>query len=208
MAMDRKQALEQATWAATRAIELDGSNAFSYALRALAILRSSQKHRYPDALADARRAHQLNPNDVEVLRILASLETAVGEPEQAIAHAQQALRLSPRDSLTHITFGLLAIVTFGAKQYAESVDWASWALNNMPGMIQAQVSKTAGLVGMGEIDKAKTVFAALQRLAPGFARSRLEGESLYVRAEDRARLQTFLRIAAGLEDPSAAEALR
>jgi tetratricopeptide (TPR) repeat protein len=101
MAMDREQALEQATWAATRAIELDGSNAFAYALRALAILRSSQKNRYPDALADARRVHEFNPNDVEVLRILASLETAVGEPEQAIAHAQQALRLSPRDSLPY-----------------------------------------------------------------------------------------------------------
>jgi TolB-like protein/Tfp pilus assembly protein PilF len=170
MAMDREQALEQATWAATRAIELDRSNAVAYALRALAILRSSQINRYPDALADARRAHQLNPNDVEVLRILASLETGVGEHEQAIAHAEQALRLSPRDSLSYITFGLLAFVTFGAKQYAESVDWASRALNNMPGMVQAHSSKAAGLVGMGEIDKAKTVFAeqaSVNRPGPG-----------------------------------------
>ena len=208
MAMDREQALEQATWAATRAIELDHSNALAYALRALAILRSSQINRYSDALADARRAHQLNPNDVEVLRILAALENGVGEHEEAIVHAQQALRLSPRDSLTYITFCLLAFVTFGAKRYVESVDWASRALNHMPGMIQAQVMKAAGLVGMGEIDEAKTVFAALQRLAPGYARSKLEGLSLYAQAEDRARSQIFLRIAAGLENPSAAEALR
>src|SRR5262249_39118790 len=38
MGMDPKQAFEQATWAATRAIELDGSNALAYARRALAIL--------------------------------------------------------------------------------------------------------------------------------------------------------------------------
>jgi hypothetical protein len=99
MAMDREETLGQATWAATRAIELVGS----------------------DALADVRRAHQLNPNDVEVLRILAALETGVGEPEEAIVHAQQVLRLNPRGSFGHMTFNLLAFATFGAKQYAESV---------------------------------------------------------------------------------------
>ena len=80
------------------------------------------------------------------------------------------------------------------------------ALNNMPGMVHMQLHTVVGLVGTGEIDKAKTAFAALQRLAPG---SRLEdASSLYGRAEDRVRFQTFLRIAAGLEDPSAADALR
>jgi len=208
MAVDREQTLRQATWAATRAIELDGSDALAYSLRALAILRSTQRDRYPDALLDIRRAHQLNPNDVEVLRVLAALETGVGEPEQAIAHAQQALRLNPRDSLSHGTFNLLAFATFGAKQYAECIGWASRALNNMPDMMQVLDMKVAGLVGMGEIDKAKIAFETLQKLAPEYARSRLEGTTLYGRAEDRARFQTFLRIAAGLEDPSSADALR
>jgi adenylate cyclase len=209
MAVNREQTLGQATWAATRAIELDGSDALSYAVRALAILRSSQRDRYPDALSDVRRAHQLNPNDVEVLKILVALETGVGESEQAIAHAQQLLRLNPRDdTFSHGSFNLLAFATFGAKQYAQSVGWASRALNNMPGMIQAHTCKVVGLVGTGEIDKAKAAFEALQKLAPEYVKSRLEGTSLYGRAEDRARFQTFLRIAAGLEDPSAADALR
>jgi len=208
VAVDRAQALEEATSAATRAIELDGSDALSYALRALAILRGSQRDRYPDALSDVRRAHQLNPNDVEVLRVLAALETGVGESEQAIVHAQQVLRLSPRDTLSYGTFNLLAFATFGAKQYAECVDWASRAVNNMPGMIQALDCKVAGLVGMAEIEKAKTAFGVLQKQAPEYTRSRLEGMTLYGRTEDRVRFQTFLRIAAGLEDPSAAEALR
>jgi adenylate cyclase len=208
IAVDREQTLGQATRAATRAIELDGSDALAYALRALAILRSTQRDRYPDALLDVRRAHQLNPNDVEVLRILAALETGVGEPERAIVHAQQALRLNPRDSFSHGTFNLLAFATFGAKQYAECVGWASRALNEMPTMIQVLDMKVAGLVGMGEIDKAKIAFEAWQKLAPEHVRSRLEGTTLYGRAEDRARFQTFLRIAAGLEDPSAADALR
>ena len=208
MATDREQTLEQAVWAATRAIELDGSDALAYAVRALAVLRSSQKDRYADALSDVRRANQLNPNDVEVLKILVAVETGVGESEQAMAHAQPLLRLDPRDTFSHGTFILLAFATFGAKRYAESIGWASRALNSMPGMIQAHVTKIVGLVGTGEIDKAKTAFQALQKLAPEFVRSRLGGTSLYGRAEDHARFQTFLRIAAGLEDPSAADALR
>jgi TolB-like protein len=207
MGMDHRQAFEQATWAATRAIELEHSNARAYAMRALAILRSRQIDRYPDGLADARRAHQLNSNDVEVLKILAALETGVGESEEAIAHAQQALRLSPLDPYSHVTFGLLASVTFGAKQYAECVGWASRALNNSPSMKHVRFTEVVGLVGMGEIDKATTAFAALQRLAPEGRRPE-NAEALYGRAEDRARWRTFLRIAAGLEDPSAADALR
>jgi hypothetical protein len=38
--------------------------------------------------------------------------------------------------------------------------------------------------------------------------ARLEGKSAYRRPEDRKRQTTFLRIAAGLEDPGAADALR
>jgi len=39
-------------------------------------------------------------------------------------------------------------------------------------------------------------------------RVRLEGWSAYLKAEDRQRQVTFLRIAVGLEDLAAAEALR
>jgi hypothetical protein len=67
---------------------------------------------------------------------------------------------------------------------------------------------TTCLVGAGEIDKAKAAFVTGQRLGPDYFRNRLEGTSVYARPEDRTRSITFLRIAAGLEDPSAAESLR
>jgi len=49
----------------------------------------------------------------------------------------------------------------------------------------------------------------LQKVAPAeFLRRRLEGTWPFGQAEDRMRATTILRIAAGLEDPSAADALR
>ena len=77
-----------------------------------------------------------------------------------------------------------------------------------PGLPSPQATLAVCLVGAGEIDKARAVFATGQGLAPEFFRVRLEGRSSYARSEDNVRFMTFLRIAAGLEDPSAADALR
>ena len=56
---------------------------------------------------------------------------------------------------------------------------------------QARSDLAACLVGAGEINKAKAVFAEAQRLP-----------------EDRTRQHPFLRIAAQLGDPSATDALK
>jgi adenylate cyclase len=207
-AADREHALQEAMWATARAIELDSADAHGYALRALGVMHHGQLDRYPEALADAGRAHEMNPNDTFVLRILCNLETVTGEPERAIEHLHQVMRLNPRDARSRTIYSLLAFASFSAKQYAEGIRWASRAINDMPTLVMPHVSLTCCLVGAGEIDKARAAFAAGQRLAPEHFKIRLEGTSPYARPEDRARQRTFLRIAAGLEHPSAAEALR
>ena len=77
-----------------------------------------------------------------------------------------------------------------------------------PEMIQIHDIYAGCLVGMGEIGRARVVFDRLRKLAPDYAQQSLEGASLFGRPEDRHRVGMFLRIAAGLEDPSAAQALR
>ena len=81
-------------------------------------------------------------------------------------------------------------------------------LSDQPEMIQPHVTLTACLVGANEMVKARAVFAAAQRLAPEYLKTRLDGKWMYGRPDARKRGYTFLRIAAGLEEPSAAEALR
>jgi adenylate cyclase len=164
--------------------------------------------RFPDALRDARRAHEMNPNDAYVLRILAIVETHVGEHEQAIKHLHQVLRLTPRDPYSYQTYNQLAFASFGAKLYAEGIDWAARALNEMPRHLAANGNRVLCLVGTGEIDKAKAAFNAAYGLAPEFFRTRLEGFSVFARPANRQRTIIFMRVAAGLEDPSAADALR
>jgi TolB-like protein/Tfp pilus assembly protein PilF len=209
MATDREHALQEAMWATTRAIELDGADAHGYALRAFGVMHRVQWDRYPEALADARRAHEMNPNDTFVLRLLGLFEALTGEPERGIEHLHQVMRLNPRDSHSHSTYQTVAMACFCAKRYADGFEWASRALRDRPQMIQAHTHVVLDLVGIGEISKAKAMFETLQKVASAeFLRSRLEGTWAFGRSEDRRRASTFLRIAAGLEDPGAAEALR
>jgi TolB-like protein/Flp pilus assembly protein TadD len=209
MAADREDSLQETMQAIMRAIELDSADARGYALRALGFMQRGQWDRYPEALADARRAHEMNPNDTFVLRILGNLEAFTGEPERGIEHLHQVMRLNPRDTRSYTTHQLLANLCFIAKRYADCIDWASRALRERPQMIQAHTHVVLGFIGVGEVDKAKAMFETLQKVASAeFLRSRLEGAWPFGQAEDRKRATTFLRIAAGLEDPSAAEAVR
>ena len=208
MAVDREHALREAMWAAARAIELDSTDALGYALRARCVLLGGQLDRYSAALADAQRAHEMNPNDVFVLGCLAWLEAVVGEYGRAIEHGHQILRLNPSDPRSYEAYHMLGFANFGTKQYAEGIGWEARALNDKPEMIQPHLMLAICFVGANEIAKARTMFAAGQRLAPEYVKSRLEGTWAYTRPEDIKRATTFFRIAAGLEDPSAAEELR
>ena len=208
LSQDPDEALRQAMSATARAIELDSSDAFGYAQRAVAIVYGNKIECFPEALVDIRRAHELNPNDARILRVLCTLEVSLGAAEAGIQHGYQALRLNPRDPRIYATHSHLGFACFAAGRYAEGIDWNLRAVSAAPDKPVPRAYLAACFVGAGEIDKAKAAFAIGQQRAPGFFKARLEGSAALARRKDRNRFQTFLRIAAGLEDPSAAEPLR
>src|SRR5262249_32753745 len=205
MGTDREHVFQEGMRAVMRAIELDSADAFGYAMRAVVVMQRGQWDCLPEALADARRAHEMNPNDTVVLRILGLFEVLAGEPDRGIEHFHQVMRLNPRNFAIYETYTNLATACFVTKRYADGIDWASLALRARPRTIPGYIGVVLNFGGHGEIGKAKAMFETLQKMTPAeLLRSRLEGTSLFGRSEDRRRATTFLRIAAGLEDPSAA----
>jgi hypothetical protein len=77
--------------------------------------------------------------------------------------------------------------------------------NNAPGLPPLHLYLATNYVGLGEIEKARAAMAEAQRVGPEFAECHLTGAFA---GADRERQWLFSRIAAGLEDRCAAEALR
>src|SRR5215471_3175753 len=182
MATDREHVFQEAMRAVMRAIELDSADAFGYAMRAVVVMQRGQWDCLPEALADARRAHEMNPNDTVVLRILGLFEVLAGEPDRGIEHFHQVMRLNPRNFAIYETYQNLATACFVTKRYADGIDWASRALRERPQTIPAYFLLVLNFVGHGEIGKAKAMFETLQKMTPAeLLRSRLEGTSLFGR---------------------------
>ncbi len=205
IAADREAAWREGMAAATKAIDVDRSNSAGYSYKGLLLYENC---RWDEALDNMRRAHELNPNSMIVLHGLGYIEAAAGYPKQAIEHLHQALRMSPRDPVRSNMYMLLSLAYFFAKDYVNALEHASMALREAPNMPPAHGNQALAYVGLGDIEHAKAALEAARRLAPAFVQGRLDGEMLCRDPEHRNRCTTFYRIAAGLEDLSAADALR
>ena len=206
---DVETAWQEGMDAAIRAIGLDRSDHRAYTLKGMLLLYpATGQPRWGDALANLRRANELNPNDAVALRRLGHGESVSGNPHQGIEYLTHILRLSPHDPWTYIVHNNLGIACFLAQDYEETLRWASLANREAPDLPQPYLFSALAYVGLAEIDKAKAALDRVRRIAPELIQSRLEGSLVFRKAEDRERFFVFLRIAAGLEDPSAADALR
>ena len=206
---DLDAAWQQGMAAANRAISLDRSDHRAYMRKGiLQLYTATGQPRWDDALANLRRANELNPNDASALQRLGLGEALYGNPQQGIEYLTRILRLSPHDPGTYNVHAQLGIACFLAQDYEKTIHWASLANREAPDFPQPHIFSALAYVGLAEIDKAKAALEGARRVAPEYIQSRLEGAAPFRKAEDRERFLVFLRVAAGLEDPSAADALR
>jgi adenylate cyclase len=202
---DSESASQEALSFATRAIELDRSNHLGFVYRALAFC---VRGCWEEALTDARHALSLNPNDSFSLRTLGYVEMFYGNHEQAITHLLESLRMSPRDPHAHASHVHLAGANFFKKDYAKGLEWSLLTSREAPSLPAAHLWAAVCNVGLGDIGEAKAALSKERLIAPEFVEAWLRGEYRRRRPEDEQLQLVFLRIADGLEDPSAADALR
>jgi len=151
----------------------------------------------------------MNPNDTFVLYVLGNLEGAVGDAGRAIDLCHEILRLNPRDNRIHRIYTLLAFACVAAKRWVEGAAWAARSVNDAPRNWPGHSNLVSCLVGMGEIEKAKAALQRARELFPDrVERYITDGRSSHGRAEIVECTRVFRRIAAGLEDPSAAATYR
>jgi len=196
---------EEGLDAATRAIALDSSDHLGHLWKGMVLYVSED---YEAGLASIRRAHELNPNDPNVLQCLGWTEASSGNPAQGIEHLTNALRLSPRDFSRYNTLIILGLVAFLARDYQRGVEWSLAALREVPKSAPGHMALTLNYVGLGQLDKAQAGLETLRRLDANFFRSTGASRANFARAEDRERATIFLKVASGKLEPSAAAAVR
>jgi adenylate cyclase len=168
---------------------------------------SPEPQRRTEALPTAQRAYDLNPNDMLAVVAIAFAEIGAGLAELSAAHLQQALRLSPRDPLRQEFYLMLATVACFNRDYAKGVEYALLGIAETPLHPALRVYLALNQVGLGDIARAKEAFDVVRTLAPAWATGKGSGITLGT-LEHQRRVATFRLIAAGLEDPSAADPLR
>jgi len=173
--------------------------------------------RRPEALAHARRACQLNPNAADALSNLAYVELIDGQHEMALNHANQLIRLSPRDPRNYMTNAMRASACFFLRDHTKALEYALLSVGQAPNWPIAHGVHVMAAVGAGDLAGARSALEAARRLAPDYVQKRLapehvlrhlQGKSGYQRSEDRQRIALAFRVAAGLQDAAAAETLR
>ena len=131
-----------------------------------------------------------------------------GQGQKGIQYATDALRLSPRDPSRYFIRSLLGWVYFSAGDYSSGADSAQRSIGEAPNFPSPYLSLVLNLIGLGEIARGKSEFGVMRNLAPEMVEARLAGQWSASSSEWLQRATTFLRIAAGQEEPGAADAVR
>ena len=194
--------------AANKLIEVDPTESRGYAIKGTLQAYAPSRDQIDAALVSLRRAYDLNPHNMFGLQLLGFVEIIAGNSRKAIEYLQQVLRISPRDASSFIAYHLLSMASCCTREYANGVSYALLGIADAPRYGYLYAYLAVHYVGLRQIAKAKSAIEDARQTAWGFVERGLAGDLIFQKPQDRLRATTFMRIAAGLEDPSAADALR
>jgi TolB-like protein/Tfp pilus assembly protein PilF len=145
------------------------------------------------------RARALNPSHAPTWYFSGWISVFLGDPEAAIPHFAQVLRLSPRDPLTFHTLNGIAWSHFFAGRCDEALSWAERALLENPNCKPALRISAASQALLGRRENAQVVIDRMREIDPEFRVRDLTKVAPFKRAVDLAKFEAALR-KAGLPD--------
>lgn len=180
---NRKATLEKALAAGQRAVALDGASSAAHHSLSTAYLL----HDEPDmALAEARLAVEINPNDAAALHALGNKSDLMGDPE-GIARMVRAQQLDPQALNRHAHQAFLARAYVNARDYESAVATAQSAIRFRPNYANSYFILAIALAHLGRIDEARSALENCEALNPGFVGKR-EGWAPYADPESNEHL--------------------
>jgi TolB-like protein/Flp pilus assembly protein TadD len=127
---------------------------------------SMMERRTEESLAAFRRAVNLNPSSAAAHGYLSHGLAFAGQGHEAIAHGEEAIRLSPLDPEMAMFLGGITVSHYLGGRFQEALRYSSELLRLRPGFQGAQRMRCASLAQLGRLDEAREALATLKREHP------------------------------------------
>ena len=127
---------------------------------------SMMERRTEESIAAFRRAVSLNPSSAAAHCYLSHGLAFSGRCDEAIAHGNEAIRLSPLDPDTAMFLGGITVAHYLAGRYADAFRTSEELLRLRPGFHGAQRLRCASLAQMGRVEEARQSLAAVRLEQP------------------------------------------
>jgi len=149
---DKNAAISEAYELAKQAIVLDERNEYAHWI--LGFIQLWRK-KHDLAIAELKRAIELNPNCSLAFGSLGTVLSYSGEPDESIKNNEIAIRLNPRDVSIFFRYSGLAMAHFIAGRYSEAVHWARKTINRKPNWRVGHAVLASSLAQLNLLEEAK-----------------------------------------------------
>ncbi len=158
-------------------------------------------HPYRGRMANALEAFEtalrLNPNFAAALGFYGLVLSWNERSQEGAEAARRAIRLSPRDPLSPLYYGVAAYAAYVARDYAEAIALAKHAVRHLSDFVGGHRVLAAAAGMAGERELAHTALQELRRTLPNISLAWV-ASNLPLRGEEQAHFLEGLR-RAGLE---------
>ena len=194
---DHVQESAEAGRLARKAVHLGGDDPVALCMGGYAL--AFVAHEFDDAAAFMDRGLAVNPNLAQAWMLSSWLRIWRGEPDLALDHIAQAMRLSPVDPSLYGMVGAAAYAHFLAGRYEVASSYAEKAMRDNPTFLLAICSFAASSSLAGQPEQAQRGLARALECNPDLRASNLKDLAPFRRTEDLATFTEGLR-KAGLPD--------
>ena len=172
---------EIATALAHRAIAADRNDAHVMATAGFVLTMVGRDYKL--GLQAVDRANELNPNIAFVSMLIGVSQTFGGDPEEALIHFDNAIRVSPGDPGAFFFYALAGLSHLFCGRPVEAHELASKSIRIYTDWDSSYWALIPALVQLGRIDEARSTVTKFLELSPNASVTRL-GELLPVRNPD------------------------
>ena len=143
-------------------VKADPKDPVSLAQRSALSVGSGDQQKMNAAVSDLQGLVSKNPTNAIYRFQLARALVAKGQQDEARTHLEESLRLRP----TQQARLLLAQIYANKGEYPKAIELADTSIKEEPGNVAARVIRTASLLGMKDVKRAKEELEAIIKAAP------------------------------------------